>query len=223
MYIPSSFQVNEPEKLTAFMNDHSFATLVSYEAGVPFASHLPLRCFEDDDNRITLVGHMAIANPQWKHFVEENELLAIFHGPHSYISPTWYSVQTSVPTWNYASIHAYGMPKIISDEERVVSILAETVTFYEQGFDSPWSGELPADYQAQLIKAIIAFEIRVTRIEGKYKLGQNRSEADRQQVHDSLMASSQQNAIQLAQLMKAEGLACAEKAADESTEASHEI
>lgn len=218
MYVPPSFKINEPKKLIAFMHDHSFAALVSNQAGVPVASHLPLRCFADDDNRITLVGHMARANPQWKQFDGENELLIIFQGPHSYISPTWYSDPPSVPTWNYTAIHAYGTPTIISDNDRVVALLAETVEFYEQGFDSSSSDELPANERAELIKAIVAFEIKVTRIEGMYKLGQNRSDEDRQRVHDALMKSSRQKAIELAELMRTESLVCVEKTTGETRE-----
>ena len=206
MHVPPSFQVNEPEKLIAFLNKHSFATLVSSETGVPTASHLPLRCSCDQDGEIVLVGHMARANSQWKQFHDQSELLVIFHGPHSYISPSYYSTTytsaaPSVPTWNYAVVHAHGVPAIIEDHERVVSLLAETVDFYEQDLESSWSGELPADYQAQLVKAIVAFEIRVTRIEGNYKLGQNRSEEDQRSVYNALMASSDPNANELAKLM----------------------
>ena len=147
---------------------------------------------------------MARANPQWRHFASGGEALAIFHGPHSYISPSWYQTAPAVPTWNYATVHAYGVPAILSDHERVVSLLRETVSFYEASFQQPWPGDLPEDYREKLMRGIVAFEIPITRIEGKFKLGQNRSADDIQGVCQTLSPSADPDSRALAQLMLGE-------------------
>jgi transcriptional regulator len=154
----------------------------------------------------TLISHMARANPQWQHFASGGEALAIFHGPHSYISPSWYQTAPAVPTWNYATVHAYGAPAIFSDHERVVSLLRETVSFYETSFKQPWPGDLPDDYRDKLMRGIVAFEIPIARIEGKFKLGQNRSAEDTQGVFDALSRADDADSRALAQLMRAECL-----------------
>jgi transcriptional regulator len=149
---------------------------------------------------------MARANPQWKQFKSDQEALAIFHGPHSYVSPSWYATEPAVPTWNYAVVHAYGIPRILDDHDRVVGLLDETVKAYESAFDRPWPGILPDEFRDQLIRSIVAFEMPISRIEGKFKLGQNRSDEDRQGVFDSLSQSSDCDARELAKLMWAEGV-----------------
>jgi transcriptional regulator len=152
----------------------------------------------------SLVSHMARANPQWQHFASGREALAVFHGPHSYISPSWYQAEVAVPTWNYATVHAYGVPRVFDDHERVVSFLREIVTVYESGFERPWPGNLPEDYRDKMIQSIVAFEIPITRIEGKFKLGQNRPAADTQGVFDALSRSDDADSRALAELMLAE-------------------
>lgn len=209
MYIPVAFRVQDAGKLSAFVQAHSFATLVSDEGGVPFASHLPMLLRPTDGPHGTLVSHMARANPQWEHFASGKEVLAIFHGPHSYISPTWYETTPAVPTWNYASVHAYGTATIIDDPARVSALLDELIATYESGFDRPWNGELPGDYREKMSRAIVAFEISISRIEGKFKLGQNRSAADTSRVFRALSSSDDPDSQALARLMAAEGIGLA--------------
>lgn len=206
MYIPPSFRIDDAAKLSSFMNSHSFATLVTCDEGLPVASHLPVRHFVVDDACQTLVSHMARANSQWKHFSRNTEVLTIFHGPHGYISPAWYSTDLAVPTWNYAVVHVYGHPRILEDHDRVVSMLEETIRFYERSFEKPWPGILPEEFRDQLIQQIVAFEIDVTRVEGKFKLGQNRSKEDLANVYDTLNQSNDFNTRQLAELMQTERL-----------------
>jgi transcriptional regulator len=204
MYIPSAFRIEDAAKLAAFIRRHSFATLITHDGTAPFASHLPMLFHPETGARGTLVSHMARANPQWRHFAAGGEALAIFHGPHSYISPSWYQTAPAVPTWNYAAVHACGVPAVISEPERVVSLLQETVSAYEAAFERPWPGDLPADYRDRLMQAIVAFEMPVTRIEGKFKLGQNRSAADTEGVFDALSRSGDAGSLALAQLMLTE-------------------
>ena len=204
MYIPAAFRVVDTSKLAAFIQRHSFATLVSHDGTVPFASHLPMLFHPGAGSHGTLVSHMARANPQWQHFASGSEVLVIFHGPHSYISPSWYQTELAVPTWNYATVHAYGVPTVISEHERVVSLLREMVAAYESGFEKPWPGNLPDEYRDKQMRGIVAFEIPVNRLEGKFKLGQNRSTADNQGVFDALSRSDDLDARAIARMMLTE-------------------
>lgn len=204
MYTPSAFRIEDPGKLSDFIQKHSFATLITHDGQAPFASHLPMLFRPEAGPHGTLVTHMARANPQWKHFAAGNEALAIFHGPHCYVSPAWYKTSPAVPTWNYAAVHAYGVPSIVSDQERVVALLRDLISTYEAAFDSPWSGDLPREYLDKMIQGIIAFEIPVSRIEGKYKFGQNRSPADIQGVIDVLSMSDDPDSQAVARMMSQE-------------------
>jgi transcriptional regulator len=204
MYIPSAFRVEDPGKLSAFIQRYSFATLITHDGRAPFASHLPMLFRPDAGPHGSLVSHMARANPQWQHFASGAEVLAIFHGPHGYISPSWYRSAPAVPTWNYATVHAYGVPLIFSEHERVVSLLRETVARYEVGVDRGWDGELPEDFRDKMIGGIVAFEIPIQRVEGKFKLGQNRPAADIEGVFQALSGSSDDEDRRLAQMMTTE-------------------
>jgi transcriptional regulator len=204
MYIPPAFGVTDTSKLAAFIQRHSFATLISHDGAAPFASHLPMLFHPDAGSHGTLLSHMARANPQWQHFASGSEVLVIFHGPHSYISPSWYQTELAVPTWNYATVHAYGVPTVISEHERVVSLLREMVSAYEAPFEKPWPGKLPEDYRDKQMRGIVAFEIPVNRIEGKFKLGQNRSAADTQGVFEALSRSADPDARAVAWMMLTE-------------------
>jgi len=206
VYIPKAFVVSDSEKLVTFIGQHSFATLVTVDGSTPCASHLPLQLVESDDGRQRLLGHMARANDQWRHFQEDSDVLAIFSGPHGYISPSWYTTDLAVPTWNYATVHVHGRPSLIEEHSRIVGLLEDLREVYESSFDSPWPGPPSDEYRDRLIAGIVAFEIEITRIEGKFKLGQNRSDADRDQVYQQLATSRSETHRKLAALMKQEGL-----------------
>ena len=118
MYIPPAFRIEDASKLAAFIQQYSFATLVTHDGAAPFASHLPMLFHPQAGGHGTLLSHMARANPQWRHFASGAEVLAIFHGPHNYISPSWYQTGPAVPTWNYATVHAYGVPAVINERDR---------------------------------------------------------------------------------------------------------
>jgi transcriptional regulator len=204
MYIPPAFRVEDAGKLSAFIQRYSFATLITCDGATPFASHLPIIFRPEAGSQGMLLSHMARANPQWRHFGPGKEALVVFHGPHSYISPSWYQTEPAVPTWNYAAVHAYGVPAVFSEHERVVSLLREMVSTFESGFERPWPGNIPEEYRDKLIHGIVAFEIPLSRLEGKFKLGQNRSLADNQSVFDALSQSDDQDSRALAQLMPTE-------------------
>lgn len=189
MYIPKAFQNDDIQELTAFMRANSFATLVSILDGAPFASHIPLVVKVLDDS-VTLTGHLAKANPHWQAF-GNGETLAIFTGPHAYISPSLYEKHESVPTWNYIAVHAYGSPVIQElDEspEAVEAMLSSMINTYDAGFHAQWDS-LSARYREGMMKGIVGFTMSVTRLEGKYKLSQNRSHIDQVHVAHTLSQS----------------------------------
>jgi transcriptional regulator len=203
MYIPSANKIDDAEKIARFIEQNSFATVITQNASDSVASHLPL-LFDVASHR--LLGHMARANSQWQHFADGRDILAIFHGPHAYISPRWYETTLAVPTWNYAVVHVYGKPKLIEDEAQLADVLKRTVRFYEGTGPNSWNGELPAEYEGKLMKGIVGFEIGITRIEAKFKLGQNRSQADIAGMHAALSQSSRAEDRSLAEFMKQHGV-----------------
>lgn len=205
MYVPGAFRVDDVDKLTEFVQRHSFATLVTQNADGPFATHLPTLYDRERGAKGTLVAHMARANSQWRHLASGNQALAIFHGPHGYVSPSWYRSHPAVPTWNYAVVHAYGVPAVIEDGDRVIEFLDRTVAWYEAAVPNPWLGA-PADYRDKLVEAIVAFEMPIDRLEGKFKLSQNRSGEDREGVYEALSRAPDAASRGVAELMLSEGL-----------------
>ena len=201
MYVPSHFRVEDPAKIAAFMGRYSFATFITNDGTAPFASHLPMLFTPEKGGQGVLLAHMARANSQWQHFAAGREALAIFHGPHTYISPSWYKTDLAVPTWNYAVVHAYGVPRIFNERERILSLMRETISAYESSFAQPWPGELPEDYRDKMIQGIVAFEMPVNRVEAKFKLGQNRPAADSQSVFEALSRATDHDSRALAELM----------------------
>ena len=187
MYIPRSFAVDEAETLYQFMRANNFATLVTHQDGRLNATPLP---FMVDSERGVLWAHMARANKQWKEFDVHSQALVIFQGPHAYISPTWYHTHPSIPTWNYTTVHIYGTPHLLDDDLTMRQMLEALVINHEQNRDPEWQMALPEDYLQQMMQSIVAFEIPIERIEGKFKLSQNRSEADQDSVITHLAASA---------------------------------
>src|SRR5437660_762561 len=178
MYIPKSFAESDLPTLYQFMRDNNFATLVTQHDGQLTATHLP---FLIDTERGLLKAHMERANNKWKQF-NDHEALVMFQGPHAYISPTWYETQPSVPTWNYTAVHVYGVPHLVEDNAMVRGMLRELVENHEHGRQPEWQMPLPEDYLQKMMQAIVAFELPIERIEGKFKLNQNRSDADQESV-----------------------------------------
>jgi len=202
MYTPKHFEVRDLAEMHALMDRWSFATLVSDKAGHLVASHLPFLIDSTQGPQGTLMSHMARANGHWRTFEQAGEALVLFQGPHAYISPSWYTVHPSVPTWNYAVVHAYGVPRIVEDPERVVQILRATVTKHEAIFEQPWPMDLPTAYLENMMRGIVAFEIELTRIEGKHKLSQNRSLIDRHGVIEALEEHDDALEHEVAQMMR---------------------
>ncbi|HVW36899.1 MAG TPA: FMN-binding negative transcriptional regulator [Pirellulales bacterium] len=200
MYIPASFEQLDPDELQAFIERHSFAALVSQHDGQPLASQLPLHFKPDCGEQGCLVGHMARANPQWRQ-ADGQTVLAMFTGPHAYISASWYEAQNVVPTWNYAAVHIYGRFEAIHDTPALLAIVREFVEFYESGRSEPW--QLPDDeFIERLTESIVGFHIPIDRIEGKWKLSQNQPAERRQKVIAALERRSDENSRAVAALMR---------------------
>ncbi len=200
MYTPPLFQIDDRDTLHAFMRQHSFATIVSSDNNVPQATHMPVLLNPTQGAHGTLLSHMARANPQWRHFTGE-EVLVIFTGPHSYISPAWYVTEPAVPTWNYTAVHAYGIPRIVTQHDRFAQMLHDLVEFYETGRPNRWHGTLPAEFRDGLMKGIVGIEIEITRLEGKFKLSQNRPQ-DAPGVIAMLQDSTNQTDRETAKMMQ---------------------
>lgn len=207
MYVPASFAVTDAEQLAQFMEENSFAVVVTQHEGVPFASHLPLLFEPDRGPHGTLIGHMAKANPQWREaatsVVEGIPALAIFSGPHTYISPTWYGEPNTVPTWNYVAVHATGRLRLIQDPGQLLDDLRMTVDYHEATMPEPWKLEFQdPTFIGKLLVSIIGFEITIDKLEGKWKLNQNQSPARRERVIKQLEQSSRHDDRAIAGLMR---------------------
>jgi transcriptional regulator len=200
MYIPKSNRADDRAQLHELMRQYNFATLVTQHQGAPFATHLPFLLDAERGAHGTLLAHMARANPQWRDFAA-GEALVIFQGPHAYISPSWYQSHPSVPTWNYAVAHAYGAPRLIEDHDTLYRMLELLVDTHEAAFPQPWRLNLPEDYMGKMMRAVVGFEIEITRLEGKLKLSQNRSETDQARVIEALARSDYPLDRDLANLM----------------------
>ena len=198
MYIPSYFKITDETIAYDIIKEHSFATLFSQHNGLPFATHLPLLLNKDNTY---LYGHFARPNPQWKD-LKNQTVLAVFHGPHCYISPSWYETNEAVPTWNYVTVHVYGEVELMEDENELMGSFQEMVLKYEAP-DSPYKLEdVDAGFLAGMSKGVQGFKIKINKIEGKAKLSQNHSLQRKELVINQLEQSSKSNEQQIALLMK---------------------
>lgn len=171
MYTPPYNRNEDHAEIVAFMRANDFPVLVTGTGGSLHASHLPA-VVKERDGRIVLDMHMAKNNPQWKEFFDD-EVLVIFSGPHAYVSPRWYEEKERVPTWNYAAVHAYGVPKLFQDPK----VKYENQRRLVERLDPQWLPKFDAlrpEYVAQMLDGIVNFEIAVTRIDARWKLSQNR-------------------------------------------------
>lgn len=203
MYTPFSFVENDLSILHSCIEGNSFATLVTIDDSGPVVSHLPLLLDRADGSNGTLIGHMAKANPQWRD-ITNGDALAVFHGPHAYISPSWYREKNVVPTWNYVAVHAKGKVKLVEDQAELLDIVRRYVNFYEASMAEPWQmGSAEPEFIEKLLDAIVGFTIEISSIEGKWKLNQNHSEVRRQNVIDGLKTRPDEGAARIAALMQA--------------------
>lgn len=200
MYIPEFFKETNPERISTLVEGNSFGMLVTAPDGVPFVSHLPFIFDHAAGSKGKLLCHMARANPQWQHFSSCSEVLAVFQGPHAYVSPSWYS-SPGVPTWNYAVVHLRGKPRLIESESELEALVERLTHVYESHMPSPWEPNLAGERRTKLLNMIVGFEIELTDIQGKFKLSQNRPLEDQRSVVDKLSQSSNQTEAAVAKLM----------------------
>lgn len=186
------------------MRANPFAILVSAGNGSPFATHIPVLSTEAT-GEFRLRGHVARNNPHWKLLEQERETLVVFHGPHAYISPSLYGSRESVPTWNYAAVHAYGRARVFEEPGPLTEVLLETFEAFDQTYLDQWRG-LNENYRAKMLSQIVGFEIGVERLEAKFKLSQNRPKTDQARVIQSLESSADSAISGVARLMKEQGL-----------------
>jgi len=199
MYIPKLYREEDRSKILEFLKQNEFSTLVTYDGEKPTASHLLMEVI-DAGEKFFVNGHMSRVNPLWKTFEKNTEALVIFQGPHTYISPTWYN-HVNVPTWNYQAVHIYGKPRIVEDSNESYLLLKKLIDRHEAG--SHYKMEtLPPDFVEKEMKGIVAFQIEVTRIEVNYKLSQNRSDEDYQNIVSRLDEREDEMSRGVAEAMK---------------------
>ena len=204
MYVPEFNRVEDGAVALAFMQANPFAILISATDEGPFATHLPILAREVD-GQLQLRGHVAKANPHWKFVSQAQESLVIFHGPHAYISPSLYEIRESVPTWNYAAVHVYGQGTVFTAEEPLNQFLQELIAHFDSSYAAQWPA-LSDQYRSRMVQHIVGFEISATRVETKFKLSQNRTKTERENVIKTLASSSDSTAAAVAALMKDRGL-----------------
>lgn len=187
MYVPAAFRETDPGKLFELIEQYSFGLLVSQTEGQPFATHMPMLLDRAAGEKGRLIGHVARANPHWQTAAGQT-VLAVFSGPHAYISPSWYESDNVVPTWNYVAVHVYGTFRAIEDTEKLLQIVGKYVEYYEAPLPSPWKFDPTSEYSQKLAHSIVGFEIDISRIEGKWKLNQNHPRERREKVVKALRA-----------------------------------
>jgi transcriptional regulator len=202
VYLPPAFTEARPEVLIAHIERHDFGLLINHGPAGLVASHIPFLVEREDDG-LHLIGHLARPNPQVAELSDGGEVLAIFSGPHAYISPGWYASGPAVPTWNYVDVHAYGTLRLIDDVDWLRIVLRRLSDRHEARSAEPWKmQDLPEPYVSGMMKGIIGLDITVGRLEGKYKLSQNRPAADRPRIATALEQRGDADAVGIARLMR---------------------
>ena len=206
MYIPALFLETRPEVIRAAIEHHPLATLITVGTEGIAASHLPLLFDPTEGPHGVLRGHLARANPQWKTHQPQYEALAIFSGPEHYISPTWYPSLREhgkvVPTWNYVVVHARGQLSFTEDRAWLLRNVSALTDAHERTIDPPWRvADAPPEFIDHMLQAIVGVELKITRLEGKWKVSQNRPVADRQGVVQALEKLESEMAGEIARLV----------------------
>lgn len=208
MYIPAAFREQRTEVLHEAMRAAGLVTLVTVTAQGPFASHLPMLLDARDGAHGTLHGHVARANPQWHTMLPGQPALAIFAGPDAYVSPGWYPSKQEhgrvVPTWNYVTVHASGPIEFFDDAERLHEVVSRLTAQREAGQAAPWAtSDAPAEFIESQLRGIVGLTLRIERLEGKWKLSQNRNAADRAGVASALSENAEAGAQEVGKAIPA--------------------
>jgi transcriptional regulator len=212
MYVPEHFAERDVAALHGLVRARPFALLTSARAGeAPVATHLPLLLDEKTGGQGMLVGHVARANPHWRHFDGETPALAVFQGPHAYVSARWYGAAKNVPTWNYLAVHVTGRPRVVADTARVFALLRELMGASERGLPEAARAvgkgprelaDIPFAHLDRLARGIVAFELPIERISGKRKLSQNKKPPERRLLAQGLRAAGHPDALEIAALIE---------------------
>jgi len=201
VYLPPHFTETDEKVLLAHIERHDFGLLIT-SGGELIASQVPF-LVERRGGTLYLLGHLARPNPQCADLSAGGDALVVFAGPHAYISPSWYGAQPAVPTWNYASVHAYGAARAINDKDWLAELLRRLSERHEAREAAPWRmQDQPAAFLSGMLNGIVGFEIAVSRLEGKFKLSQNRPAADRPRIVAALEARDDAESQGVAQLMR---------------------
>jgi transcriptional regulator len=204
VYIPEHFRNEDRNAALSFMRANPFVILVSNTDEGPFATHVPVIIRESAD-QLTIRGHVAKANPHWRYLQNDPACLMIFHGPHSYISPSNYDTREVVPTWNYGAVHIYGNATTHAEPDQLLNMLHDLIPTFEAAYEQQWAS-LSEAYRQRMLSHIVGFEIAVTKLEAKFKLSQNRTRNEQQHVIDSLSGASDTAVSGTARLMCEHGL-----------------
>lgn len=199
MYIPKHYKVEDRDKAIQFMSKYSFGTIVNLVDGRPHAAHLPFVTEKRNDD-IVISGHFAKANQQWKK-IETQKSLIIFTEPHAYVSPDFYTKKQNVPTWNYVAVHAYGNASIVSEQDKVFTLLEKMMDQLEPKYKQQWK-ELNMDYKVRMTNGIVAFEMIVEELEFKKKLSQNKTMDEQHRIVEAFKKSPDSNIKEIGNYME---------------------
>lgn len=199
MHIPAQYKKTDLAEIKEFLVQNSFGILINQVDGKPWATHIPLELDVDTDGKDILVGHISKTNPQANYFLESNNVLCIFNGPHSYISSSWYEKEDA-PTWNYIAVHVYGKLHILSENE-VMDSLHKLVNKYEKNSKNPISINDMSEKTLRQVKGVVGFKIIIEDIQAAYKLSQNRTQ-DHSKIVNELHDTKNPNAIAIAKAIK---------------------
>jgi transcriptional regulator len=202
MYIPNMFVETRPEVLRAAIREARLSTLVTMGAEGLIATHLPMLLDEAEGPHGTLYGHVAKANPQWRDPAPGVQALAMFTGPEAYVTPSWYPTKKEhgrvVPTWNYVAVHCYGDVRFFDEPDQLLALVTRLTDHHERPRAEPWAvSDAPDDFVAAQLKGIVGFALPIARIEGKWKMSQNRPAPDRAGVIAGLAAEGEDAVAQL--------------------------
>jgi transcriptional regulator len=203
MYIPGSFREDDVAAMHELIRQNSFGTLFSQTPEGPFATHLPFLIDPEPAPLGTLRAHVGRANPHWRSLTNAVDVLITFLGPHAYISPSWYANQVTVPTWNYAAVHAAGSVSLIHDKGQLRDHVLAMVREHESYVEEPWDPAAAEPIMDAQLGAIVGLEIRIRTLEGKFKFNQNRSREDQEGVIAAMSASADPQHHAVARIMRA--------------------
>ena len=202
MYIPAHFKIKETAEIRTFVKAHPFGMLLSNGSQVPGVTHLPLQLMTDEEGNDSINIHLSKANPHANTLKDGESVVAVFLGTNGYISPRWYAAKDNVPTWNYTAVHAFGRLRKIEKEAELMKLVDQLTIEHEEGAESPWRADWSVEKIRKMLNAIIGFEMKVERWEGKKKIGQNRSAEDQASLKRNLENSADPAYQELAQQMK---------------------